>query len=353
MLLALLVANVALVLVAATGSTPPADVIAPLTGHLIGFGIAASVALILRRRMLPVLAAGVAVTIGVHGWLGLAGCCGTPLPAADAGVTKVAAHGPASRLTVLALDTWDGKGDPDRLARYLAAAPADVVVLSQLGPDRAQLLASLEAAFPHQVACGDARPCALALLSRLPLEASGSARIAPDQPAFVWARLAGPVTVIATHLDAPRGDPWLHARQMSELAKFMRRIDGPLVLAGDLNTSPWSGAFRRLRAATGLVPASKLMPSWPAWPVALPQIALDHILVSPELTVLAAGTGPAVGSDHLPVWAQLERRPVVLDPRRRLVRRYALGPAAAGAHLGGELLADLGREHAGARDLGR
>ena len=87
----------------------------------------------------------------------------------------------------------------------------------------------------------------------------------------------------------------------------MRHIDGPLVLAGDLNTSPWSNAFRKLRAVAGLAPASTLMPTWPAWPVALPQVALDHIFVSPELAVAAAGTGPAVGSDHLPVWAQLER----------------------------------------------
>jgi len=101
----------------------------------------------------------------------------------------------------------------------------------------------------------------------------------------------------------------------------------------------------------GIIPL--LLLSWPAWPWPLPQIALDHIFVSPELTIAAAGTGPAVGSDHLPVWAQLERHPILPDPRRTLLRRYASGPAAARAHLGAELLADLGGEHAGARDLRR
>jgi hypothetical protein len=91
------------------------------------------------------------------------------------------------------------------------------------------------------------------------------------------------------------------------------------------------------------------MPSWPAWPIALPQVALDHIFVSPELTVSAAGTGPAVGSDHLPVWAQLERRR--WRPTRNAPPRSRL--AAAGAHLGAELLGDLGGEHGGARDLRR
>src|SRR5262249_32534024 len=153
-----------------------------------------------------------------------------------------------------------------------------------------------------------------AMLSRLPFETSGSARIAPGKPAFVWARIAvapqaPATTIIGTHLLRPAGNPWRHEEQMQELAQFVRRIDGPLVLAGSLNTSPWSHSFRTLRTQTGLVPAGVLMPSWPAWPVALPQVALDHIFVSQDLAVAAAGTGPAVGSDHLPVWAKLERQP--------------------------------------------
>ena len=94
------------------------------------------------------------------------------------------------------------------------------------------------------------------------------------------------------------------------------------------------------------------MPSWPAWPLALPQVALDHIFVSAELAVAAAGTGPAVGSDHLPVWAQTRAPAVaaIADSRRaEAISRLA----AARPHLGGELFADLGGEHVGAGDLRR
>ena len=179
-------------------------------------------------------------------------------------------------------------------------------MLSEFGPDKRPLLANLEAAYPFQVDCAE-WACSLALLSRLPLEASGVGRIAADQPAFVWARLGGSLTIIGTHLHRPSRDPWLHERQVAALAQFVRRIDGPLMLAGDLNTSPWSNAFRKLGPRPDSRPPAMLMPSWPAWPLALPQVALDHIFVSPDLAVAAAGTGPAVGSDHLPVWAQLER----------------------------------------------
>ncbi|MBO0740430.1 MAG: hypothetical protein J2P51_03255 [Hyphomicrobiaceae bacterium] len=65
---------------------------------------------------------------------------------------------------------------------------------------------------------------------------------------------------------------------------FLRNIDGLLVAAGDLKSSPSSNAFRR-GTATVLVRASALTPIWPAWPVPLPQVALDNILVSSDLTV--------------------------------------------------------------------
>jgi endonuclease/exonuclease/phosphatase (EEP) superfamily protein YafD len=348
----LALANIGLMLVIG-GIGTMADVIAPFTGHLMGFGLAASVALTVRGRM-SVLAAGIAATLLAHAGLGWARCCEAPKDGPSLARVKSAA--PRPNLTVLNLNTWHARGDIGRIEQYLATAPADVVVLSEFDPGGSPLIASLREIYPYNVACTSEPPCSLALLSRVPLEASGSARIAEGEPSFVWARInpgeQGPTTIIGTQLNRPSGNPWRHEVQMRELAQFIRRIDGPLVLAGSLNTSPWSQSFRTLRLATGLNPAGKLIPSWPAWPIALPQVALDHIFVSPELAVSAAGTGPAVGSDHLPVWAQIERQPLAAYPERaRRAPRSRL--AAAGAHLGGELLGDLGGEHGGARDLSR
>jgi endonuclease/exonuclease/phosphatase (EEP) superfamily protein YafD len=358
-LLVLAAANLALILAVAGGFSALADIVAPLTGHLVGIGLAASIALLTRRWVPAIMTAGVVATAGVHVWLGLASCCAAPVETSQTGFTKVAMHASGQGLTVLALNTWHESGDARRLERYLATGPADVVLLSEFGPNKRSMLARLKAAYPFQVDCAQQWPCSLALLSRLPLEAAGVGRIAPDDgqapdmPAFVWAKLGARLTVIGTHLHRPSRDPWLHERQVSALAQLVRHIDGPLVLAGDLNTSPWSNAFRKLRAATGLAPASILMPSWPAWPLALPQVALDHILVSGELAVAAAGTGPAVGSDHLPVWAQIDRRPVAFERGQSPARRLTSRLAAARPHLGGELFAHLGGEHVGAGHLPR
>ena len=349
--------NLALILAVAGGFSALADVVAPLTGHLLGIGLAASIALLTRRWVLAIMTAGVAITAGVHVWLGLAWCCTVPAATAQTVLSKVALDASSGHgLTVLALNTWHVHGDARRLERYLAAGPADVIVLSEIGPDKRDVLPKLKAAYPYQVDCAEQWQCSLALLSRVPLEAAGVGRIASDgkdMPAFVWAKLGASMTIIGTHLHRPSRDPWLHERQVSAIGDLVRHIDGPVVLAGDLNTSPWSNAFRKLRAATGLAPASVLMPTWPAWPLALPQVALDHILVSGELAVAAAGTGPAVGSDHLPVWAQIDRRPVAFERGQSPTRKPISRLAAARSHLGGELFADLGGQHVGAGDLCR
>jgi endonuclease/exonuclease/phosphatase (EEP) superfamily protein YafD len=346
-------ANVGLLIAAADGSGAFAAIIAPLTGHLIGLGLAASLALLARRRRLVVLGTGVAATVVVHALLGLARCCEPAASTANPQRATSLAMPSRPNLSILTLNTWYGHSDPERLAHYLATAPADIVVLSELAPNKQSLLDTLRTVYPYQVDCVPEGHCSLAMLSRNPFAAAGAAYIAAGKPAFVWAKVGGApdgvVTIIGTQLSQPGRDPRLHAVQMTELARFIQRIDGPLLLTGDLNTTPWSYSFRMLRTMTGLVPTSMLMPSWPAWPIALPQVALDHILLSSELAVTAAGTGPAVGSDHLPVWAYVTRRSLAIDHHRLPFSGSRL--AAAGLHLRGKLFAHLGSEQGRTRDL--
>src|SRR5215831_9860800 len=122
-LLVLVGANVALMLALAGPVSVLADVVAPLTGHLVGMGLSASLALLVRRAVPQILAAGGALTVAVHVWLGLAGCCAAPQPTWQSPLAKVA-HAPAESLAVLALNTWHRWGDAHRLERYLESAPA-------------------------------------------------------------------------------------------------------------------------------------------------------------------------------------------------------------------------------------
>ncbi len=142
----------------------------------------------------------------------------------------------------------------------------------------------------------------------------------------------------------------------------MRAVHGPVVVAGDFNAGPWSHGFQDFMAKTGLTRHATLAPTWPAWPIALPQVALDHILVSGDLAVVRGGTGPAVGSDHLPVVAEVAmRKPSKLrspqpdQPRDKISDAADARPSnpAAPAHFSTQFLTDFAREHDTTRDLRR
>ncbi|HWB46571.1 MAG TPA: endonuclease/exonuclease/phosphatase family protein [Hyphomicrobiaceae bacterium] len=348
-------ASLALIFIIAAGLTPLSEAFAPVAGHVFGLGMSASVALVLRRWMLGVLTLGLGATIAAHAWMGTERCCRPPAPLETGAIVAAAAQ--PSALNIVSVNAARlAAGETAGMRRYLLASRADVIILSELGSAKPALLDTLRRAYPFQVQCEADPPCALAIVSRVPLGGGGAAQIATSRQPFVWAKVkalradAGAVTVVGTHLDSPDRDPWRHESQMTALSQFVRRIDGPIVVAGDLNISPWSKSFRTLRMRTGLAPAGMLLPSWPAWP--LPQVALDNIFVSPEIAVTAAGTGPAVGSTHLPVWARLQREPFALERSRtpRWARSSRL--AVAAPHLRAQLLADFGREHAGAGNLG-
>lgn len=351
-LLLLCGANLALVIAIAGSITVLSDVLAPLTGHFMGVGLAASLGLLTRR--LSALVLGILATFLVHAWLGLAGCCHPPQPGmvTGGGLSTIAAPAGSQDLSLVALNAWHHHSDPSRLSSYLADVDADLVVLSEFGPNKRALLDPLKRSHPFQIDCADDWSCSLALLSRIPFASAGTGQIGEGKLAFVWARLNGGVTVLGTHLHRPSRDPWLHEQQMLELVQFIDRIPGPVILAGDLNTTPWSKSYRTLRRVAGLVPASTLRPTWPAWPLAVPQVALDHIFVSPDLAVSAAGTGPVVGSDHLPIWAVVQRRPS-FDRSKAATHRFASGFAPPQPHFRAQLLADFSGEHAGTRNLRR
>ncbi len=307
---ALLASAGSISIIAAAHVLPPsrlaevADTFTPLTGHVLIGGLAALLALKWRRYALPIMTAGVAIALVGHAVLAQAEQTAALWPS-DAPAAS------SDTLRVYALNSWDSNPDLPRLERALQSVKADVIVLTEADPQKLAMLSRLQSSYPYQVSCAHQAWCATAILSRLPIVASAAARKEYPIPPIAWARIdatalgLGVVTVVGTHVHRPTRDSWLHTRQMQALAALMLSTKGPVVLAGDFNTGSWSASFRKLVAATAMADVAGLQPTWPAYPVPFAQVALDHILISPDLVVRRSGIGPATGSDHLPVFAEL------------------------------------------------
>lgn len=120
-----------------------------------------------------------------------------------------------------------------------------------------------------------------------------------------------PVRIIMAHPTTPKSEDAYFERnqELVQIRGEIADMPDPKLLIGDLNCGPWSSDFYDLLkvgmrdSQQGLGP----QPSWPArngrffgLPIP-PLVPIDHVLVSNDICVLSRNTGPAIGSDHLPV----------------------------------------------------
>ncbi|HEX6946004.1 MAG TPA: endonuclease/exonuclease/phosphatase family protein [Acidimicrobiia bacterium] len=121
-----------------------------------------------------------------------------------------------------------------------------------------------------------------------------------------------PLTVLSSHPNSPTDSVRASIRdeQLEFAAGWAEDREGPLLVAGDLNATPWSWAFRKLEGA-GLRNSGigfGIQATYPADGNPLLRVPIDHVLHSSQLGVRSRELGPALGSDHFPVIVELELR---------------------------------------------
>lgn len=90
-------------------------------------------------------------------------------------------------------------------------------------------------------------------------------------------------------------------RQLEAVAAHATAVDGPVVVAGDLNATPWSSALRPLLATlANSMDGKGWVATYPSGlgPLMLP---IDHVLHNDAFVTVERRLGPDLGSDHLPV----------------------------------------------------
>jgi endonuclease/exonuclease/phosphatase (EEP) superfamily protein YafD len=83
------------------------------------------------------------------------------------------------------------------------------------------------------------------------------------------------------------------------------------IVIGDFNNTPWSSQFREFLHKSNLINSQRGFGLQPTWLAGLPSflgIPIDHCLHSKSIVTVNRGTGPNIGSDHLPVFVELQKR---------------------------------------------
>ncbi|NNF50323.1 MAG: hypothetical protein HKN65_10745 [Woeseiaceae bacterium] len=218
-----------------------------------------------------------------------------------------AAVGETSIKVVLA-NLLSTNAEHERLLELVDSEQPDVLFLLEVSPAWEAALERLDSRYPHRVIEAREGNFGIALLSRLPLASSGVIVSEPFGFPTIVATLDASRTklgVVVTHPMIPLGTNNYEARnaQLRGLADLIRGMEGPRLLAGDLNASMWDRNYRMFENRTRLRNARRghgILPTWPTFmPIAM--IPIDHVLVSAEIGVESVHAGPAIGSDHLPL----------------------------------------------------
>lgn len=238
-----------------------------------------------------------------------------PYWVAPAGGTVTAAQPAAARpdaVSLVSINVLTSNADKPAVLAYLRSRDPDIIVALEIDTAWAAALAGLADRWPHAVVQPRDDNFGIALLAKQPprehrVRDFGDAGVPSIVATFT--KPAGDYTVIATHPVPPKGPAYARDRdaQLRAIAEFVAAAPLPCVVAGDLNATPWSAAFRDLVTRSGLRDTALgrgVQATWNAR-VWAPRIPIDHILAPPGTEVLRRAVGPDVGSDHFPVEAEL------------------------------------------------
>ena len=218
-------------------------------------------------------------------------------------------------LKVMTVNVLHRVDNDDQIVAQIRAENPDVVFFQELIGARQGLLKRLEALYPWQISCTGAWRCDVAIISRHRWLTAQARPVGESMTKLAWARFGpelGGALVASVHLKWPLISD--QTAQLQSVTNFLSSHPGPVIVAGDLNAVPWSAAVRSFTRQAHLNSAGGFVPTWPRRTfvqgapcmICIPQLQIDHVFVSPQFRVLSVRAGADVGSDHLPLIADLE-----------------------------------------------
>lgn len=215
------------------------------------------------------------------------------------------------KLTLMTFNVFYEHEQPERVIEHVLKADADIVCLLETDLNWAKHLQPLRDKYPHHAEELAYGAFGFACFTRLPTKSLTTRYFAHGLfPSLVMEleHDGKPLTIVATHPPPPMSSQTaaIWQKQFIEIAKFASTINHDLIVAGDLNATPWCHGMRLLQTGSGLR-FRTAAPVWqPTWGLHLPMmIPIDHVLTKRGLTIQKRTLGPEMGSDHRSVTVEI------------------------------------------------
>jgi endonuclease/exonuclease/phosphatase (EEP) superfamily protein YafD len=263
-----------------------------------------------------VVGTGVFATALMFGWVRLAAVAAIativalamamPFSAAPAGVAQA-----APRFKLLLFNVWYRNGRLEDVRRMIERSDADIVVLIETTTRIRDALLPLSGKYPYRLDCVGAGGCDVLMFSRSRLtlvEVKSTSDPEGSPLVSVETKIAGcRFTLFATHLTRPFPNRpfWAQRSQAREIGADVGAVPGAKLVVGDFNAAPWGYIMRTIGERGGVEILTGAGGTWPSGLAPQLRIPIDNMLAGEGLTFVSRRVLPAVGSDHLPVLAEI------------------------------------------------
>ena len=211
-------------------------------------------------------------------------------------------------LKIMLFNVNSSTGNPQLVAETIAKENPDILVLQELSERWINQLGATLGRYSYQIVKTRDDNFGIGIFSKLPQSAQKILYLGKAEVPSARMDLVLPgrtLTVFSTHPLPPVSEEGFLLRndQLEEVAGYLRTVPNDLILAGDLNISPWSVLWGDFIKESRLTDSSRGLGIFPTWsPIrGFPLIPIDHFLYRGKLDVISKSVGDFAGSDHFPV----------------------------------------------------
>jgi endonuclease/exonuclease/phosphatase (EEP) superfamily protein YafD len=253
-----------------------------------------------RRHILNMLIIVAAIALGVHGVIMLN----------DFRQPALENYGntPTAKLLSLNIEGDNSFANGKKIADYMIKSGADVIFIQESAPLFPEL-ARISTAYPYRLGCGNFTiTCDSSVWSKTPFVSSLVKTASPiyrDRLQIASIEFGGKVINFANvHLTKPYFDDF-QAKELKKITQWLDKVPGPLVLAGDFNSTVLNPVVQRFLEDRKLMSVDGEPTTIP---IQLPEIgmAIDHVFVGGPMRITSLTRVPdPIGSNHYGLMAEV------------------------------------------------
>ncbi len=197
----------------------------------------------------------------------------------------------------------------DRVTAWIREQEPDFVALIEITDAWMPTLEELKDVYPYERRQMWGGRYGSVVLSKYPPTAEGASHSYAGVGSLPYEVMTpdGPLIILLMHPLSPTNErSWKYRKNaLGAIAKYVtdNADRAPMLVMGDMNTTPWSPFYTDFVAQSELNPVVTSFLPRRTWPTHNPflWVPIDHFFLTDQLAPVNEWTGPDVGSDHYPI----------------------------------------------------